>query len=123
MSHIAQLSHDLLRVVEVFADDSNFKSRVIDSSADAIAVMLKRSPEVNGFLKSDTMHLPFTHGLFKLCAALHCFNPDIQVNPLISGSPPRVLTRFAHTKNYTKDIHVDSLFLVFWCFGVLVFDV
>jgi hypothetical protein len=37
--------------------------------------VLKRGPEFNGFTKSDSIHLPFTRGFFKLIGAMHCFNP------------------------------------------------
>lgn len=35
------LACDLLKAVEIFADDSNFKAQVIDSSAEALATVLK----------------------------------------------------------------------------------
>ncbi|EKX53330.1 hypothetical protein GUITHDRAFT_101032 [Guillardia theta CCMP2712] len=71
------LASDLLKMVELFGDDSNFKQRVIDASSSAIAEVLKRGPDYNGFTKSDKMHLPFTRAFFKLLAALHCFNPEV----------------------------------------------
>ena len=39
---------------------------------------MKRAPDVNGFTKVDSMHIPFTRAYFKLVAALHCFNPDVR---------------------------------------------
>ena len=41
---------------------------------------MKRAPDVNGFTKVDSMHIPFTRAYFKLVAALHCFNPDVCAN-------------------------------------------
>ena len=68
---------DLIKAVEIFADDSNFKQGVIDTSAHAVATVLKRGPDYNGFNKSDRIHLPFTRGFFKLIAAMHCFNSNV----------------------------------------------
>jgi hypothetical protein len=68
---------DLIKAVEVFADDSNFKQGVIDTTASAVATVLKRGPEYNGFNRSDRIHLPFTRGFFKLIAAMHCFNAEV----------------------------------------------
>ena len=78
------LATDLLRAVEVFADDSTFKARVIDSCTEAppppppsrtnrtrrvlhpvlighaaslsqaVAAVMKRPPELNGFTKAGT---------------------------------------------------------------------
>eukprot|EP00293_Proteomonas_sulcata_P007373 CAMPEP_0184307716 /NCGR_PEP_ID=MMETSP1049-20130417/16391_1 /TAXON_ID=77928 /ORGANISM="Proteomonas sulcata, Strain CCMP704" /LENGTH=313 /DNA_ID=CAMNT_0026620269 /DNA_START=66 /DNA_END=1007 /DNA_ORIENTATION=+ len=72
------LACDLLKAVEIFADDSNFKTRVIDTSTEAMATVLKRGPEYNGFGKSDNMHFPFTQAFFKLLAAMNAFNPEVE---------------------------------------------
>ena len=42
------LAHDLLRIVEVFADDSKFRSGVNNSSAEALAILLQVSAPTNG---------------------------------------------------------------------------
>jgi len=76
-SPLNPIALDLLKAVEIFADDSNFKQGVIDTSASAVATVLKRGPEYNGFNKSDKIHLPFTRAFFKLIAAMHCFNADV----------------------------------------------
>jgi len=96
---------DLLKAVEVFADDSNFKEGVIDTSARAVATVLKRGPEYNGFNKSDRIHLPFTRAFFKLLAAMHCFNPDImppeqkvaRTCELVPARAPSLLSRASFT--------------------------
>jgi hypothetical protein len=65
------LAHDLLRIVEVFADDSNFKSGVINSSAEALAIVL----QVLACVQSSTLsHLLFStlasSSLFR-CVCIH----------------------------------------------------
>ena len=76
-SPLNPIAYDLLKAVEVFADDSNFKQGVIDTSVAAVTTVLKRGPVFNGFDKPDNIHLPFTRAFFKLIAALHCFNADV----------------------------------------------
>ena len=48
---------------------------------------MKRAPDVNGFTKVDSMHIPFTRAYFKLVAALHCLNPDVSA-PLLRTVRP-----------------------------------
>jgi hypothetical protein len=55
------LATDLLRAVEIFADDSTFKARVIDSCTEAVAAVMKRPPELNGFTKAGNPLPPRTH--------------------------------------------------------------
>ena len=55
------LATDLLRAVEIFADDSTFKARVIDSCTEAVAAVMKRPPELNGFTKAGNPLPPRMH--------------------------------------------------------------